>query len=164
VSAIKDHRFGVAAARLAPHSLRLTAAGKPPLQVATPAGFRGGIPGLWSPEDLLVAAVASCFALTLDSVARARTLNLGDVAIEATGHVTRRAEGRLGFVVVELLVDLTVEGGAEAEAESAARDAHRACLVAHALDVPVELELRVRAAKPERLVCADDVTAMLAAR
>lgn len=37
--------------------------------VATPPEFPGGIPGIWSPEHLLVAAVSSCLMTTFLAVA-----------------------------------------------------------------------------------------------
>jgi len=165
MSSVKDFRFRVDASPLPRRRVRITSDDKAPLEAAVPPEFRGGTAGLWSPEELLVASVASCYTLTLGSVARTRSLNLRRVEVEAAGHVTRRAEGRLGFVGIELLVDLTVESGCEHAARRVARDAHRACLVGHALAIPVELDLHVRAVdEPERLVCADAVTAMLAAR
>jgi organic hydroperoxide reductase OsmC/OhrA len=165
MSTLKDYTFGVEAARLPWRRVRLTGETKPPLEAAVPADFRGGTPGMWSPEDLLVAAVASCYELTLESVAKTRSVELRNVEVKAAGHVTRRAEGRLGFVAIELFVRITVDPGDEEAAEQAAESAHRACLVAHALDVPVELELEVRAVgQPRRVVCADAVTAMLASR
>jgi len=164
MTTLKDHRFDVEAMPLPWHRVRLAADDKPPLDAAVPAEFRGGTPGLWSPEDLLVAAVASSYELTLESVARARSLEFRSVHVSGAGHVARRVEGRLGFVAIELFVHLVVDSGAEHDAEQAARDAHRACLVSHALDVPVELELEVRTQKTTRLVCADAVTRMLASR
>jgi organic hydroperoxide reductase OsmC/OhrA len=101
---------------------------------------------MWSPEDLLVASVASCYMLTLEGIAAHRGVTFRGVDVEAVGHLTRRAEGRFGFVVVELRVDLVVDQGCEDRAERVARTAKQSCLVAHALDVPVELELTVRAA------------------
>jgi len=155
MSTLKDFRFQVDAAPLPWRRVRLTSPGKSPLETATPPEFRGGIPGMWTPEDLLVAAVASCYVHTLRAIAAHRELLMYQVEVEGVGHVTRRADGRLGFVVIELRVDLTVDEDDEHEGEKAAHDAHRACLVAHALEVPVELELDVRAvAEPRPRVAA----------
>jgi organic hydroperoxide reductase OsmC/OhrA len=165
MSTLKDVIFSVDASLLPKRRIRLTSAGKSPLETATPPEFRGGTPGMWTPEDLLVAAVASCYGLTLDALAERREIAFRDVRVEAVGHVTRRAEGRIGFVAIELRVDLAVDAGAEHKAEHLARDAHQICLVTHALDIPVELELDVRTAeRPERVACADVVMAALAKR
>jgi organic hydroperoxide reductase OsmC/OhrA len=120
--------------------------GKHDLEVATPPEFKGGVEGLWSPEDLLVASVASCFAVTMLAIAERRDIPMRGLEVGASGHVTRRNDGRFGFteVVVHALVD--TEPGFEAEAEKAGDDAERGCLVAGSLDFPVRLELDVRAA------------------
>lgn len=165
MSTLKDVLFSVDASPLPRRRIRLTSAGKAPLEAATPPEFRGGIPGMWTPEDLLVAAVASCYGLTLDALAERREIAFRDVRVEAVGHVTRRAEGRVGFVAIELRVELIVDAGVEHKAERTARDAHQVCLVTHALEIPVELELDVRTAeRPERLACAEVVAAALAKR
>jgi organic hydroperoxide reductase OsmC/OhrA len=144
MTTLKDFRYEVKGSALPGRRVRLTSEGKAPLEAATPPEFRGGTPGIWSPEDLLVAAMVSCYAVTLESIAEHRGVELREVEVTGVGHVTRRAEGRIGFVVIELGVDLTVAPGVVKEAERAARSAKQACLVGHALEIPVELELRVR--------------------
>jgi organic hydroperoxide reductase OsmC/OhrA len=154
MSTLKDFRFQVDASPLPWRRVRLSSDGKSPLEAATPPEFRDGIPGMWTPEDLLVAAVASCYVQTMRAIAARRELLLYEVEVEGVGHVTRRADGRLGFVVIELRVELSVDRADERAGEKAARDAHRACLVARALDIPVELELDVRTAAEPRPVVA----------
>jgi organic hydroperoxide reductase OsmC/OhrA len=144
MTTIKDFRYSVHASQLPRRRVRLTAAGKPPLEAAVPPEFRGGTPGMWSPEELLVASVASCFSVTLEAIAAQRDVPVRLLGVEGVGHVTRRAEGRLGFVVIELCVELAVEPGHEDAAERAALAAKQRCLVGHALEVPIELELHVR--------------------
>jgi organic hydroperoxide reductase OsmC/OhrA len=148
MTTLKDFRFRVDASPLPRRRVRLTSEGKSALEAAMPIEFRGGVPGMWSPEDLLVASVASCYGLTLNSLAARQEVSLRDVQIEAVGHVTRRAEGRVGFVAIELLVRIVADPEELHAAEKAARDAHRVCLVSHALSIPVELD--VRAAPRER--------------
>jgi organic hydroperoxide reductase OsmC/OhrA len=146
MTTFKDFRYSVDASRLPRRRVRLTSAGKAPLEAATPPEFRGGTPGMWSPEELLVASVASCYTLTLDAVAAAHNIPIRSLQVEGVGHVTRRAEGRIGFVAIELRTAISVDAGFEAEAERTARAVKQSCLVAHALQVPVELELQVATA------------------
>jgi organic hydroperoxide reductase OsmC/OhrA len=146
VSTLKDFRFHVCASPLPSRRIRLTSDGKAPLEAAVPPEFRGGTPGIWSPEDLLVASVASCYVITFVSLAAQRDLAVHRLAVEGVGHVTRRAEGRVGFVLIELRVELTVDAACIEEAERVARAAKQRCLIGHALEVPIELELDVRAA------------------
>jgi organic hydroperoxide reductase OsmC/OhrA len=154
MSTLKDFRFCVDASRLPRRRVRLTSDGKAALEAAIPPEFRGGTPGIWSPEDLLVASVASCYVITFESVAAQRGLVVHGLAVEGVGHVTRRAEGRVGFVVIELHVEVTVDPDYAGFAERVARAAKQRCLIAHALEVPVELELEVRSPEAVHLTPA----------
>lgn len=115
------------------------------LEVATPPEFLGGLAGYWSPEELLVAAAASCFALTLAAVAERRETPLLDATIEAKGHMGHRIEGGLGFLVIEIDALLETIPGAEEAVRRAAATAEERCLISQALDVPVHVAVRVRA-------------------
>ena len=148
MSILKDFRFTVDVKGNAERVVEATTDEGLALSVATPPEFRGGIHGMWSPEHLLVSAVSSCYALTLAGVADRRQIPLYDVAIRGVGHITRRADARFGFVVVELAVEITTEEGFEDNARRAARAAESGCLIAQALRIPVEIELEVRAAAP----------------
>ena len=148
MSILKDFRFTVDVKGNAERVVETTTEEGLALSVATPPEFRGGIHGMWSPEHLLVSAVSSCYALTLAGVADRRQIPLYDVAIRGVGHITRRADARFGFVVVELAVEITTEEGFEDNARRAARAAESGCLIAQALTIPVEIELEVRAAAP----------------
>jgi organic hydroperoxide reductase OsmC/OhrA len=144
MSMLKDFRFQVHVGGEAERTVTLTASGKPTLTVATPPEFRGGVPDVWSPEDLLVASTATCYALTLVAVAERRAVPLRDLEITGAGHVAKRADGRFGFVVIELGVRLTTDEGFEDEARKASGAAESACIISNALAVPVEVELRLR--------------------
>jgi organic hydroperoxide reductase OsmC/OhrA len=120
--------------------------GKDDLEVATPPEFKGGVEGVWSPEDLLVASVGSCFAVTLLAVAERRHVPIRGLEVDASGSVSQRKDGRFGFTEVVLHVALDTETGFEAEAAAAADAAEQACLVATSLDFPVRLDLDIRPA------------------
>ncbi|HZO97914.1 MAG TPA: OsmC family protein [Gaiellaceae bacterium] len=142
----KTHRFPVGVRWLEGKLTEASVPGKEPLRVATPPEFGGGVEGVWSPEDLFVGAVATCFTVTLVSAARRLQAPLRGIEVSGTGEVGARPDGRYGFVGVELEVELVTEAGFEAEARRAALDAERTCLVAVSLDTPVHLALHVRAA------------------
>jgi organic hydroperoxide reductase OsmC/OhrA len=120
--------------------------GKDDLEVASPPEFKGGVEGVWSPEDLLVASVASCFAVTLVAVAEHRAVPLRGLEVGASGRVTQRNDGRFGFTEVVLEVELSTDPGFEADVAEAAEAAERGCLVTASLDFPVRLDLHVRTA------------------
>jgi organic hydroperoxide reductase OsmC/OhrA len=145
MTTVKDHRFPVSVEWQEGRLTLASAAGKPDLEVATPPEFKDGIPGVWSPEDLLVASTAACYAVTLLAVADRKSIELLDLTVDGTGHVERRQDGRFGFVAIELVANLAVEPEAVEAAQRAARFAKDACLVSLALDTPVHVDVRVEA-------------------
>ncbi len=146
-TATKTFEFPVDVNWLDGRLTRVTAAGKPELEVATPPQFKHGIPGVWSPEDLLVGSVATCFAVTLLAIAERREVPLRRLAVGATGEVTKRPDGRFGFTAVRLDVRVRTDPGFEAEAAAAVEAAERGCLIAASIDFPIEVEHEVRAAE-----------------
>lgn len=117
--------------------------GKESIEVATPPEFQSGVAGYWNPEDLLVASVASCFALTLAAVAEKGGVPLLDATITATGHLSHRNDDRFGFTVVEIDASLETIAGSEEVVRRAATAAEKRCLVTQALGVPVHLNVAV---------------------
>jgi organic hydroperoxide reductase OsmC/OhrA len=146
---VKEHRFPASVRWLGGRLTRVSAPEKDDLEVAVPPEFRGGIEGVWSPEELLVAATASCYAVTVVALLERLGIPLLDLAVDGVGHVTKRADGKLGFVAIEVTAKLVTEAEAVAPAEAAAREAKEACLVSLALEVPVHVVVRVSASKKE---------------
>lgn len=126
------------------------APGKAALRVVPPPEFGGPEGSYWSPEDLLVNAVASCYTLTLTSVARRLRVPLQALRVEAAGHVERDHDGRYGFVLVHLDVELETEPEAVAIAKRAAELAEERCIVGRALAVPVHVSVDIRAPRQGR--------------
>jgi organic hydroperoxide reductase OsmC/OhrA len=141
---LKDYRFTVETKRTTRRLVTIESGNKPRVAVATPPEFKDGIADVWSPEDLLVAATATCYALTLSAIAERRSIPVWDVSVLGAGHVSRRADNVFGFIVIELAVEVTTEDGRETEVEHVAELAEHGCIVNDALKVPVEVELKVR--------------------
>jgi organic hydroperoxide reductase OsmC/OhrA len=95
---------------------------------APPPEFDG--PGnVWSPETLLVAAVANCFILTFRGVSRAANFSWRQLECQVDGQLERVAGVTQfsGFT-------LTVAAGADhAKAEELMERAEKICLVANSL-------------------------------
>jgi organic hydroperoxide reductase OsmC/OhrA len=125
---------------------------KESIELATPPEFRDGLAGYWSPEELLVSASASSFVLTLAAVAERRRVPLIDATATATGHMSRRDDGRFGFTVIEIDAELETLGGCEDAVRATARAAANRCLIAQALDVPIHVSVSVKAVRPAREV------------
>jgi organic hydroperoxide reductase OsmC/OhrA len=138
----KDHRYEVRVRSTGGPEVALESSGKPSLQVATPPDFRGGVRGLWSPEELLVGSLATCFELTLAAIAERLAVPLHDVEVDATGHLERR-DGRYRFVAIELDARIVTEPGHEREMEDIAVLTRGRCIVEEALRAPVQLRVEV---------------------
>jgi peroxiredoxin-like protein len=140
MSIVKTLRFPASVEWRGGRLTHASSPGKPGLDVATPPEFKGGLPGVWSPEDLLVAAAASCFAVTLVAVAERSGVELTVLDVAGVGHVERAADGRFRFTVIEL--DVEVEASTDqGRLERLAAKAEQVCIVSCALDVPVHVRL-----------------------
>ena len=141
----REFSFPVSVDWLGGKLVRVRVEGKAPVEVATPPEFKGTHPGVWSPEDMFSAAVASCYAMTLVSTTRHREVPLHDFHVDGVSRIARRADGSLGFTSVTLVVDLETDPDRVEDARAAALRAEEGCFVSMALNVPVGLDLTVRA-------------------
>lgn len=115
------------------------APGLPDLAVAPPLEFDG--PGdAWSPEQLLLAAVESCFLLTFRAVAAASRIEFTSLSVEAEGTVDRNADGMRFTEIVLRPRIMTPPGVDPIRVRRALEKAERACLVSRSLATPVSLE------------------------
>jgi peroxiredoxin-like protein len=124
--------------------------GKQTIEIATPPEFGSGIEGVWSPEDFLVAAAASCFAVTLIAISERSRVPLLGLAVDGVGVVGSSDGKNRDFSEIVLPVVIETDGKHVEAARKAAERAERYCLVGNALSIPVRLELTVLAVEPER--------------
>jgi peroxiredoxin-like protein len=146
MAVFKEFQYPVAVRWEHDRLVRAAVEGKTTLVVGPPADYPGGELGVWNPEELLVGAVATCFAITFAALARRAELDVHGLDVHATGHVSRRDDGRFGFVAIELSPRILVEEECLARARAIAVAAEQRCLVAAALDVPVHVKPTVAAA------------------
>jgi peroxiredoxin-like protein len=114
---------------------------------APPAEFDG--PGdRWSPETLVVAAVADCFVLTFRAIAKLSKLRWATLTCEASGTVDRVDR-------VTQFTDLTVRASLEIPDDTHEDQAKRllvraeeTCLITNSLKAPCHLEIELRVAQP----------------
>lgn len=104
----------------------------PPLETAPPKEFDG--PGnVWSPETLLVAAIADCYILTFRGVARAAKFDWDDLKCEVQG-VLERVDGVTRFTGYTNHATLTVGPGSDhGKAAELLERAERVCLINNSL-------------------------------
>ena len=126
------HLYTVRAVGAATGALQLSSEGAPPLPSAAPAEF-GGPGDLWSPETLLVGAIADCYILTFRAVARTGKLEWLSLQCETDGTL-ERIDGVTSFTRFVNRVTLTVPPGTDAaKARDALERSERGCLVANSL-------------------------------
>ena len=129
-----------------------SAEGLPGFRVGSPPEF-GGRPGIWTPEHLLVGAVASCFMTTFLAVAELSHVEIVDLAVPAEGTLVRGEDRRYRFerVVLTPRVELAREAD-RAKAERLVEKAEAACLVTRSLSAEVVVEPVIEVAPVEAVV------------
>ncbi len=136
------HTYTVHASGTATGSIPVSATGLPTLETAPPAEFDG--PGdVWSPESLLVAAIADCFILTFRGVSRAAGLQWQQLQCEVDGTL-ERVGGVTQFTRYTTRATLTLAPGADhAKVHALLERAEKVCLVANSLRGERTLEARL---------------------
>jgi organic hydroperoxide reductase OsmC/OhrA len=141
------HHYRIAARGEPTGDIHLNAEGLPTLISAPPRNF-GGPGDRWSPEDLLVAAVADCFILSFRAVARAIRMPWSELVVNASGELDR-VQAITRFTAVNLDVVLFLAPGVSpVTAREALERAERACLISASLACPVHLLSEVRFVSP----------------
>lgn len=121
----------------------LVTAGASEVTVGPPPQFDGR-PGHHSPEDLLLAAVASCHMTTLVALSRRKELPIRSYTAKASGTLEKTKEG-IRFTSIQLSVDASTTAGREAELTNLIELAETHCIVSNALRLKVGLDVKVRA-------------------
>jgi organic hydroperoxide reductase OsmC/OhrA len=116
------------------------------IHFTAPAQF-GGLEGRWTPEDLLITALASCFTTTFHTIAGYSGFEYTDLAVEAIGTVIKTDSG---YAFREIVVRPSLTILSEEYRGRAISLLHRAktlCLVSRALTTAQKFEARIEIAK-----------------
>jgi len=126
------HHYRVAASAEAEGVVNLSSPGLDPILSAPPAEFDG--PGnLWSPETLLVAAIADCFILSFRGIARASRFSWLSMACDVEGTLAR-VERTTKFTDYEIKATLYVPHSTnEEKARKLLEKAEAGCLITNSL-------------------------------
>jgi organic hydroperoxide reductase OsmC/OhrA len=116
----------------------LSCEGKPGLVVSSPPEFKGE-PGIWTPEDLFVAAVEVCHMSTFLSFAQRKGVTIVSYRSNAQGTL-EFIDGDYRFTRIVITPAIIVgEGVAPADVHMLLRDAHKHCLVSNSVNAVVEV-------------------------
>ena len=114
----------------------------PDITVAPPPQF-GGPGDQWSPEDLLMAAVANCFVLSFRAISRASKLVWQSIDCEAVGTLDK-VERDMLFTNVTTKVKLVIAAVESNErAGKILIKAEQACLITNSMSCDLKLECEV---------------------
>ncbi len=111
-------------------------------RVGRPPEF-GGPGDVWSPEGLLVAAVADCFVLTFRGIARTAKLDWLTLDCKAEGKLDK-LDGMTQFTEFKVTAELTVPAGAnEKKAATILQKAEKYCLITNSMKAESHLDASV---------------------
>jgi len=129
-------RTGIAKSDSAPNAIHF----------AAPPQF-GGLEGRWTPEDLLMTALASCFTTTFHAIAGYSKFEYTDLEVEAEGTVSKAGTG-YSFSEIIIRPSLTIPNEENRErAINLLQKAKELCLVSRALATGQKFETRVEISK-----------------
>ena len=132
------HYTSTASCDKANSHVTVTASDLPGLTTNAPAEF-GGPGNQWSPESLLMAAVADCFVLTFRAIAQGSKLEWNQIQCQATGTLDR-IERKPQFTEIQLHVTVTPQGDIGTERlQRILEKAEDSCLITNSLSATVSM-------------------------
>ena len=136
------HHYLVSADMGAGSLPQVSSPGLPGIVANKPAEF-GGPGDAWSPETLLMAAIASCFTLSFEAVATAARFDYVDLRCDANGTLDR-VDRVTRFTEIVQDVRLTIPAGGDVtKARQLLEKAEHVCLVSNSLNAAVTLNVEV---------------------
>jgi len=136
------HFYAVKAEVEGANHVNLSSNGIPDLESAGPAEF-GGPGDVWSPETLLVAAVADCFVLSFRAIARKAKLDWTTLAVEATGKLDK-LDGFTQFVEFTIKAELTIPDEQQIDKAGVIMEkGEKYCLISNSMKAVPHLEKTV---------------------
>jgi peroxiredoxin-like protein len=123
------------------------------IEVATPPEFPKGIPGIWSPEHLLVAAVNSCLMTTFLAIAENSKFQFIHFKSKAIGKL-EKVDGKLMMSEIVLFPLVTVAH--ESDKEKALRILHKseaACIISNSLKSSILFQPEIKLAETASVEC-----------
>jgi len=116
------------------------------IEVATPPEFPKGMPGIWSPEHLLVAAVNSCLMTTFLAIAENSKLNFENFECNADGKL-EKVDNK--YMISEILLAPVLTIHDESDRERALRildKSEAACLISNSIKSKIIFQPQIRIA------------------
>ncbi len=136
------HHYVVSATSLPAEPVTIKATDLPEIVSDAPLQF-GGPGGQWSPEELIMAAVADCFILTFRAVAKASKLDWLSLECSADGTLDR-VDRKTLFTAITVSARLTVSADTDqAKAERLLHKSEEACLITNSMTAETHLATEI---------------------
>ncbi len=136
------HHYVAAASAEPAGSVEVTSRGLASLETASPAEF-GGPGDLWSPETLLVAAVADCFILGFRAITRAARFDWERLSCDIVGELDR-VDKVTQFTAFRIRARLEIPRTSNPDkATQLLEKAKKTCLITNSMTAGTELQADV---------------------
>ncbi len=119
------------------------------VEYGVPSQF-GGNPGKTSPEELILAALSSCFSMTLGFVLEKRKVPARVLGMHAEG-IVNRIERQLVLTAITLHPQIAIDNDSDKtrqDVNAAIERAEQACLISNAIRGNVELKVEADITDP----------------
>ncbi len=117
----------------------LRSEGKPDVLVSSPPEFKG-IPGVWTPEDLFVAALEICQMSTFLAFGIRKGIPLKSYKSSAEG-LLENVDGKYRFTKITVKPEIVVEQSwTKKQVEELVHTAHENCLIGNSISAEVLVE------------------------
>jgi peroxiredoxin-like protein len=107
------------------------------------ASALGGAPNRTDPEQLLLAALSSCFSITFAAICERRQIPLKEFHVQATGTLLKDDNGGLRITTIYLRPTIVLEATADDNHRQQAREmvprAEKYCLISNAIRGNIEV-------------------------
>ncbi|HXU26870.1 MAG TPA: OsmC family protein, partial [Bacteroidia bacterium] len=118
------------------------------IEVATPPQFPKGMEGIWSPEDLFVAAINSCLMTTFLSIAENSKLEFISFDSKALGKL-EMIDGKYIMSEVTLMPVVTISDEHQKErAERVLQKSEANCLISNSVKSAIIFKPEIKIAQP----------------
>ena len=113
------------------------------IEVATPPEFAKGMPGIWSPEHLLVAAVNGCLMTTFLAIAENSGLDFVKFNSKATGKL-ETVDGKMMISEITLEPEIVISDESKKErAERVLQKSEAVCLITNSIKSKIKFNPHV---------------------
>ncbi len=124
---------------------KVSAAGKPDMDVGSPPEFKGE-PGVWSPEELFVGSLNACLMLTFVAMAQSKRVQF--VAYESTAEgLLENVDGKYRITEISVQPSLVLKSQADLEAaRTIMSEVEANCFISNSITTKVKLAPQFRVA------------------